>query len=299
MTKKRQSGKARGSARPTRRSRRAVPPSGRAALSVATSARRSIGERVAALTQGPLAATEQESDLQKVIAILRNGDEPIPVRLAALQMLQAASFGAPAFEPLRGVYMTALRQVAQDPDAELRQRAFGLLARARDGFAQRRLLEGLRDPQKALVPPEKALQLLAYDIHAEAYPIAREIVSKPPSAVAKREALRLLAADAATAPVFEQILRDKSEAPELRQTAAGALRALQPDRLQAYAREALLDPLENEELQATSLTALTQFGDEASVTGDTSLLTRARRLSTEASDAVKESALQFLDRYDR
>ena len=53
--------------------------------------------------------------------------------------------------------------------------------RDKDGFAQQKLLEGLKDPDKALVPPEKALQLLSYDVHAEAYPVAREIVNKPPN----------------------------------------------------------------------------------------------------------------------
>ena len=37
-------------------------------------------------------------------------------------------------------------------------------------------LKDCRIASKALVPPEKALQLLSYDVHAEAYPVAREIV---------------------------------------------------------------------------------------------------------------------------
>jgi hypothetical protein len=64
----------------------------------------------------------------------------------------------------------------------------GILAREKDGFAQQRLLEGLEDPEKALVPPEKAPQLLSYDVHAAAYPMARQIVSRPPS-VARAQAL--------------------------------------------------------------------------------------------------------------
>ena len=60
----------------------------------------------------------------------------------------------------RGDYIATLRKVATDPDPELRQRVLGMLMRDKDGFAQKKLLDGLKDPAKALVPPEKALQLL-------------------------------------------------------------------------------------------------------------------------------------------
>ena len=113
--------------------------------------------------------------------------------------------------------------------SELRQRVLGILAREKDAYAQKKLLEGLRKPEKALLPPEKALQLLSYDVHADAYPVAREIVEHPPNPLAKREALRLLAADAASAPIFEKLVRDKNESVELRQLGAAALHALKPE----------------------------------------------------------------------
>ena len=200
-----------------------------------------------------------------MLNVLRNEDEPVKVRLAALQALQAASFSVVAFESCRGDYIATLREVAEDPDPELRQRVLGMLAREKDGFAQKKLLEGLQNPDKALVPPEKALQLLSYDVHAEAYPLARAIVSKPPNATAKREALRLLAADATSAPMFEKILRDKDESREIRQISASALHALKPQKLQAHAREIVLDKSEYDDIKATSLTALTQFGDDEAV----------------------------------
>jgi hypothetical protein len=180
-------------------------------MSTATSAQKTVKQRVAAMAEAPLAVCESDKDLQAMLNVLRNQDEPVKVRLAALQSLQAASFSVIAFQSCRTDYLASLRKIATDPDPELRQRALGLLARKKNGFAQKKLLEGLKDPDKALVPPEKALQLLSYDVHAEAYPLARAIVSKPPNNDAKREALRLLAADAASAPLFEKLLRDKKE----------------------------------------------------------------------------------------
>ncbi len=102
------------------------------------------------------------------------------MRLAALQALQAASFSVLAFEACRGDYIATLRQVAEDRIRSCASACSGLLTREKDGYAQKKLLEGLHDPAKALVPPEKALQLLSYDVHADAYAVARAIVQKPP-----------------------------------------------------------------------------------------------------------------------
>jgi len=271
----------------------------KAALSVATSAKKPSEDRVAAFAEVPLAVCESDENLQAMLNVLRNKDEPIEVRYAALEALQAASFSVVAFESCRSEYIATLRAVATDPDPELRQRVLGILAREKDGFAQKKLLEGLQKPEKALVPPEKALQLLSYDIHAEAYELAREIVKDPPNTAAKREALRLLAADATAAPLFEKILRDKDELPEIRQVSAAALQSLNPEKLQGYAREALLDSSESDEIQATSLTALTHFGDAEAIAKDETLKKQIDKLSAAASTTLKQSAREFLKKYSQ
>src|SRR4030088_2384191 len=258
----------------------------RAALSVATSGRRPVRKRVAAMAQAPLAVCESDKALQAMLNVLRNEDEPVKVRLAALQSLGAAAFSVIAFESCRGDYLAALRKVATDPKPELRQRVLGLLMREKDGFAERKLLEGLKDPKKALVPPEKALQLLSYDVHAEAYAAARAVVGKPPNEDARREALRLraggealrlLAAAATAAPLFEKLLRDKNELREIRQISASALHALKPDRLQQVAREIVLDKSDYDDIKATSLMALATVGDDEALGKDKVLLNSVDR----------------------
>lgn len=266
---------------------------------VAANAARTVEDRVAALAEAPLAVCESDADLQATLGLLRDRDQPVEVRLAALQSLQAASFSVITFESCRSDYIATLREVASDPDPELRQRVLGILAREHDGFAQKKLLEGLDDPSVALVPPEKALQLLGYDVHAEAYAAAREVVEKPPNTAAKREALRLLAADSAAAPLFERILRDKDELPDLRQISAAALHSLRPDRLRKHVREILLDPDEADDVQATGLTALNQLPDDAAVAEDEELLAGIDRLRTAASTKVKQGARRFLSKYGR
>jgi hypothetical protein len=272
--------------------------SAQAAMAVATSERRVPKERAAAFAEAPLAVCEKDEHLQATLAIVRNQQEPVEVRLAAMESLAAAAFSVIAFEPCRNDYIATLREVAQDPNQQIRETALGALAGEKDALAQKKLLEGLKSPDKALVPPEKALQLLSYDVHAESYSVARDIVQNPPNPAAKQEALRLLAADAASAPFFEKVLRDKDEMRENRQIAASALRALTPDKFQKHAREMLLDKSEFEDIQATSLTALGQFGDNEAVAKDTALLKSVDRLSDKAKSAkYKRSAKQFLGKY--
>jgi hypothetical protein len=269
----------------------------RAALAVATNKKKSPAERAKAFVEAPLATIASDDSLQASLNVLRDPQQPIKVRLAALQSLQAATFAVIEFEPYREDYLATLRELVDDPDDELRQRVLGILARENDGYVQKRLLEGLQDESKALVPPEKALQLLSYDVHAEAYPVAREIVNAPPNPEAKREALRLLSADANSAPMFEKVLRDKNEDSENRQISAAALQAVQPKRFQEQARELLLDDKEYDDIQATALTALEQFGDEKSVGKDEKLMARVEELGKAKSAKVKKTAKRFMSRF--
>lgn len=284
-----------------KKSKRSARTSGRASLSIAANTDKSVKERIAAMAQSPLAVCQNEKNLHSLLNVLRNTDEPLKVRLFALQTLQAASFSVVEFAPCRPDYVATLREISNDPNPEIRERALGVLARDKDGFAQEKLLAGLRTPDKALVPPEKALQLLSHDPHSDAYSAARNLVNKSPSETIKREAVRLLAADAKSTPLFEKLLRDKDETREIRQISASALQALQPEKLQSHAREIVLDTSEHNDIQATSLTALTNFGDEAALAEDKQLLESVEQLEggAAASVTLQQSARRFLKKFRR
>jgi hypothetical protein len=272
--------------------------SARAALSFATNAKKAPAQRIEALTEAPAAILESDKNLQELLKVVRNTEEPAPVRLAAIDALATAAFAVATFEPYRNDYIATLQEVVDDPNLDIRERALGLLAAEKNKFAQKKLLDGLKKPEKALVPPEKALQLLSYDVHTEAYAAARDIVENPPNELAKQEALRLLAADPNSTKMYEELLRDKDEQREVRQIAASALNSLAPDKLQEHAREILLDDSDYDDIHATSLTAIKQFGDEEAVGKDEKLLKSVNRMSTKSKSAkYKKSAKQFLDTY--
>jgi hypothetical protein len=268
------------------------------ALGVASEKAKSVRARIAEVEKLANGVCDDEGVFKGVLELLQDTSEPTELRRAALRTLQAASFSVVAFNARRAEYLAALRAVTEDPDPEIRQSVLGILARERDGHAQQLLLEGLEDPDRALVAPEKALQLLSYDVHAEAYPVARKIVKRPPTPEAKREALRLLGADAGSVALFESVLRDKKESPELRRISASALQTLKPASLREHAREIVLDDDEDDEVKATGLAALSQFGTEE-VARDEELRTKTSKLKSAGSAAVKRGAKAFLAKYHR
>ena len=281
----------------TKSKRASRAPSYDQSFRVASDSSQSVKARVAEIDKLATAICDDDKVFQGTLAMLRDISEPSAVRRAALRTLQASSFSVVAFNARRSSYLSALRKFTDDEDLEIRQSVLGMLAREHDGHAQQLLLEGLEDPSRALLPPEKALQLLSYDVHAEAYPVARKIVKKPPNPQAKREALRLLGGDTGSTALFESVLRNKKEEPELRRISAAALQTLKPSALQEYAREIVLDDNEDDDVRATSLTVLSQFGDAAELARDEKLHAKTSKLKSAGTAAVKRGAKAFLAKY--
>jgi uncharacterized protein (UPF0147 family) len=253
--------------------------------------------RAATLLSISIAVSQRPDLMDLAIGLLSDSTESPGVRVAALQVLQVSSFRAAAFRSRRAGYLTALRSIIDERNASLRQRALEVLAQQKDEYCQRRLLEGLMNPSRALVPPERAVQLLGYDIHAEHYPILRDMVQNPPSPAAKREAVRLLATDPTSKELLKDILRDKSESRDVRSASAGALQTLAPAEFEEQAKEIVFDVDEDHDLRATAMTALTHFADQEALSQDAELTRRVEQLRNQPpSDAVASAADRFLSR---
>src|SRR4029078_13632961 len=93
------------------------------------------------------------------------------------------------------------------------------------------------------------------------------------------------------------VFLDRAEARDIRQISAAALQAVKPKRFQEQARELLLDDKEFDDIQATALTALEQFGDEKAVAKDETLMKRVDQLGKGKSAKVKKTAKRFMTRY--
>ncbi len=237
------------------------------------------------------------ADLRKAIAILGDATQSEATRSEAIQAIQAASFSLPDFDSVRSEYVAALRLAAKDPDPALRQRALSVLSRNNDSFAQKAILDGLKNGEKALLPAEKALQLLSYNPHAGAYTVARELFGSSADPAVKQEALRLMSSDPDSAKVIEKTLADKGETTEIRRMSAAALHTLNPKSLQNFANKALLDKTENHDLVATCLTAMHQFGDAKAISENKALRKRLKEMETDAPGKLKQLTKQFITKY--
>lgn len=248
------------------------------ALSHALDASRTVAARVKALSV--VDVLEDVSVFSDVLDVLLDGEtNPLPLRLAALECLQAASFREQQFAPYRRRYIAALRRVCKVSDLGLRSRVIGILVRDGDTRTIDQLLDGLRDPQRGLLPPEKALQLLVDSIHSGVYEVAKTIAATPPNQAARREALRILGGDTESTGYFADLLRNKSEPVEVRQLAATSLNQLAPDRLLAAARDLAMDEAEDTDIRSLGLTALANFGDLPALRSDAALQTSVDQLS--------------------
>lgn len=234
-----------------------------------------------------------------LLDLLRDASEPVELRLNALAILQQSSFQVAQFAPKRPAFLDTLRSVVDDPHPDVRRRVIGVLAREKDEYVQRRLLEGLEHPSRALVRPAKAIQFLGYDVHAAYFPLLRRIVANPPTRAAKREAVRLLAADPEAKELLIALLRDKNESLDVRTVSAVALQSLDPQRFEGEARRIVLDDDEDDQLRATCITALAHFANAADLNRDSEMARHVEQLGQEAaSPQMKQATRSYMARRD-
>ncbi len=239
---------------------------------------------------------ERQEHVDLAIDLVKDANQPAALRVVALKALQGASFHAPRLQASQPEFLAALRESARDADADIRQRALSALAQHKDEFAQRLLMEGLQNPAAALVPPEKAVELLAYDIHAEHYALLRELASRPPNEATRIQAIRSLAADPGAAPLLRTILRNPADGLEARTRAAHTLRVLDAAAFEGEAKAIIANDAESDELRAMCLMALTVFGDRANLRKDAHLNATADRLRVDfAGSALGNAARKFSD----
>jgi hypothetical protein len=268
------------------------------ALAMARDAGTDTGRRLAALRTAVSGIGATPGVVTQLFELLTDSGQPAELRRGVLVVLQELSFRAVALPGLRSDLLGALRGLVQDPDIELRRRVIGVLAREKDEFVQRLLLDGLKGQDPVLVPPAKAIQYLGYDIHAEYFPILRRILDRPPDQDTAKEAIRVLAADPGATELLLERLRDRSQPSDERRLCAVALQTSRPDVLAAEARALVADGSEDEQLRAFALSVLTHLA--AGHASDAELAAQVARLAEQArSPELRQASADFFDRRPR
>ena len=167
---------------------------------------------------------------------LADPGESVTVRLAAIKLLQQQQFFNSVAAEWRPAFVDGLRAALRD--RALRAPALEVLSLMKDRPTQELLLEGIRQPRRALVPLHEALRLLSTDIHADVIAAARKVTDTPrlrrnkPAFV---QAVRILGADPGSVGTLEEVLANHAYAVDARRVAATALSNLAPDAVQRAA----------------------------------------------------------------
>jgi hypothetical protein len=254
----------------------------------------SAAARAKEIAAAPLERGDVAEQVAELLTTLRNRDEPLTVRMAALQALAAFDFLPRHFAPFRADYKEALREVATDPERKLREAALELLAIDKDPYAQELLVRGLSEPKESVVPDAKAIQLLGYDDHAEIVPLVREVYKRAKGA-AREEALRVLATDPESEKLFTRLLRDKSEKRSIRRISASGLQSLNPEAFEKAARGIVADESDDNDIRATTLAALAHGREAREAPADPKLVATVEKLAAKTQPpAMRSSIRRFL-----
>jgi uncharacterized protein (UPF0147 family) len=280
------------------------------AVSILRDQSENVDVRIAALNNITFEIGQSEELIELLFSILANSNEAVNLRSAVLSICGELQFSSTLFRMKRAQFLDILRIIVDDPNPELSQTSIEELAKLKDEYIQRRLLEGLENLAKPLVRPEKAIQLLGYDVHSEYFPVLKQIAKKSPNLLAKNEAVRLLAVNPKAKDLLAGILQDKDESKRIRQTSAIALKSSAPGEFNKRAEQIILDDTEYEDIRATCINILMEstdfpqdsvnldFAVDSAAVGSNELLEKIKQLKeTATTKELRKAADRYLSKY--
>jgi tyrosinase len=253
------------------------------------------GLRVLALSRLSLPVAADRDLLLYVLGLVADTEAAPDLRKAAFDALLKASFGSRIFMAIRPEILDKFRGLISDKVQELREEVIAYLARNKDEYVQRALLNGLKDPKTALVSEEKAVHYLGYDLHASIFPILRDVVRKSSNNESRAEAVYLLANDKESAGLLQDVFNNRKERFDIRKNSLLALNVLQPDLFTEIARRTAIDNSESEDIRTISINALAHAPDtdnKAETSFDETLRTIAVQLLATALAAAIRAYLK-------
>jgi|HubBroStandDraft_4_1064222.scaffolds.fasta_scaffold105798_2 hypothetical protein len=251
-----------------------------------------LAAHAAAARTAAVSEPARGTPIPDLLAALRDGRASASARLEALHDLLTVRFLGSRFAPYNADFLAALREIVRPgTDRELCQAALEVLALDKDPHAQELLKRGLTDPQAALVPAAKALQFLAYDDHAGATNLARDIFHRTTDTATKEEALRVLASDPQSADLFAGLLKDKSQPRSIRALSVSGLNNVNPQAFAEVARTIVPDDQDYDDIRATVIGALAHVVDPAHMPKDQGFVKRVEELGAKSTSANVRSAV--------
>ncbi len=251
--------------------------------------------RSLAINKSGAAIRDEDAYITSLLQILGNSKENVSLRLDALLTLKEMNISSRTFKARTADFLNTLRGIIRDSSQKIRVEALTALALQKDFVAREALKDGLENPDKALVKPEKAIQLLGFDIHTDIFPLLKNIVNNPPNEESKLEAIQILGADANSSDLLSELLSDSTQSSDVRVAAALSLQSARFSAFNSQAKKIIADKAEDTRLQAIILNGLTLNAGLKEIREDKELADLASGLVKEGSrSSLQISAQRFL-----
>ena len=186
------------------------------------------------------------ADDEKLVTLsigwLDNQQAPKVLREEALQVMDNLSFSS---MDVPDVY----EKMLEDPEPEFRRCAFTKLIVHGDARAQQKLIEGLENPQVALLPAPDAIAILSMSLKKEYYPSLYNVLQQTTDEATRLEAIRALGSYKEAGENLISISRNSNEREEFREAALGALYAGDRENIADYVLPILTDKSSTPRLQ--------------------------------------------------
>jgi len=192
----------------------------------------------------------QVQDDQRLEALtiewLSNPAAPVVLRKEALQLAGNQSFSTMDIPDV-------FQKMLEDPDLQFRLFAFTKLIIHGDARAQQKLIDGLENPQSALLPAPTAIGVLSMSLKKEYYPAVYKVLQQTKDEATRLEAIRALGFYKEAREKLIAISLDTNEKEQFREAALGALYGGDRDNIVKYVTPILSDKSATPRLQGIAI----------------------------------------------
>ncbi|WP_281631550.1 tyrosinase family protein [Flavobacterium luteolum] len=211
------------------------------------------GMRVLALSKLTQVISVDEDEIKYILGLVANTKVHPDLRKQAFRTIQILAFSSPIFPLLKPEVIETFRGLIRDNNIEIRKLACGYLAKNKDEFIQRNLLNGIKNPAEAFLPEDLAVHLLGYDDHAAIYPELRKILEHSSNNDSRSEAAFLLAGDPLAQSLLLNVANNSKERFDVRKNSMLSLKEQNSNGFLKIAKDIILDNNENDQIRTLTI----------------------------------------------
>lgn len=239
-----------------------------------------------------------EERIDELISVLSGADATAREKEKALHTLETISVFSPVMPVKNPEFVNALRGLLDEPDTNLRRKAFADLTVMKDAVAQERLLKELESDKpegEKLLPTHEIISLLGQDEKVLTKSLLQKIAQNPPDKKSLIEVVRHIPADDDSVEMLLSIMEDNSNPLELRSMIPNMINNVSPTSFIKSAKKIMEESQDgNEELTLHLAKGITGIEDTNIQTEIDETKEFFQKKIENAPDEIKQAALRIL-----